>query len=97
MPVGVVGAEEQYVNLGNSDNLARLLGIPSFPVVPQWFVPGGQLPLPTKYRLYFGEPLTFEGDHDDEDAVIEEKVAVVKSAIATLLARGLRERTGLFR
>jgi len=97
VPVGVVGAEEQYVNLGNSDNLARLLGIPSFPVVPQWFVPGGQLPLPTKYRLYFGEPLTFEGDHDDEDAVIEEKVAVVKSAIATLLARGLRERTGLFR
>jgi 1-acyl-sn-glycerol-3-phosphate acyltransferase len=97
VPVGVVGAEEQYVNLGNAESLARLLGMPNFPIVPQWFVPGGQLPLPVKYRLHFGEPLHFEGDPDDEDAAIEEKVTVVKSAIDALLARGLSERTSLFR
>lgn len=97
VPIGVVGAEEQYVNLGNSESLARMLGMPTFPLVPQWLIPGGQLPLPTKYRLYFGEPLVFEGDHDDEDSVIEEKVSVVKNAIAELVARGLRERTGIFR
>ncbi len=97
VPVGVVGGEEQYISLGNSERLARFLGMPMFPIIPQWFVPGGQLPLPTRYHLYFGEPLTFDGDPDDEDAVIEEKVAVVKSAVASLVATGLAERTGLFR
>jgi 1-acyl-sn-glycerol-3-phosphate acyltransferase len=55
-----------------------------------------QLPLPTKYRIYFGEPLHFEGDPDDDDAVIEEKVWAVKATIQTMLNRGLKERRGLF-
>jgi 1-acyl-sn-glycerol-3-phosphate acyltransferase len=97
VPIGVVGAEEQYVNVGNSAALARVFGMPEFPIVPQWFIPGGQLPLPTKYRIHFGEPLRFEGDADDEDAAIEERVAVVREAIEGLLARGLAERTSIFR
>ena len=32
------------------------------------------LPLPVKYRLYFGEPMTFTGDPDDDDEVLDEKV-----------------------
>ena len=47
--------------------------------------------------MYFGEPLQFEGDGDEEDSVIEEKVAVVKRAMRDLLERGLRERPGIFR
>lgn len=97
VPIAVVGTEEQYVNLHNSKHLARLFSMPVFPIVPQWLVPGGQLPLPTKVRIYFGEPLTFEGDGDEEDVVIEEKVAVVRRAIAAMIDRGLRERRGLFR
>ncbi len=97
VPVAVIGAEEQYINIANSEQLAKLFGMPAFPLVPQWFIPGGQLPLPTKYRLYFGEPLVFDGDHDDDDVIIEEKVAVVKNAIAKQLAQGLSERTGIFR
>ena len=53
-------------------------------------------PLPTKYRLYFGEPLHFEGDPDDDDAVVEEMVWSVRAAIETMLARGLSERRGVF-
>ena len=49
-----------------------------------------------KYRMYFGEPLHFDGGPDDEDAVIEEKVDVVKRAISALLERGRAERTGIF-
>lgn len=96
VPVGVIGAEEQYLNLGNAPAVARLVGAPTFPLVPQWLIPGGQLPLPTKYRIHFGEPLLFTGDHDDEDAVIEQKVADVKRAIAALLDEGLRQRNGIF-
>jgi 1-acyl-sn-glycerol-3-phosphate acyltransferase len=96
VPVAVIGAEEQYINVGNLRWAARALGMPVFPVMPQLFVPGGQMPLPTKYRLYFGEPMRFSGDPDDDDVVIEEKVWVVKQTIQSMLNRGLRERKGLF-
>lgn len=97
VPIAVVGAEEQYISLGNLPRVARLLHMPSFPVIPQVLIPGMQLPLPVKYRIYYGEPLTFEGDPDDDDAVIEEKVARVKASIEKMIERGLAERPGMFR
>ena len=97
VPVSVVGAEEQYVNLGNMDRLARLLRVPTFPILPQLLIPGGAMPLPTKYRLTFGEPLRFEGDADDEDAVIQEKVDRVRDEIQRMLRVSLKERRGVFR
>lgn len=96
VPVAVVGAEEQYVSLGNLPRVAKLLHMPSFPLVPQMLIPGMQMPLPVKYRIYYGEPITFEGDPDDDDAVIEEKVARVKAEIAKMIERGLAERQGVF-
>jgi 1-acyl-sn-glycerol-3-phosphate acyltransferase len=96
VPVAVIGAEEQYVNFGNLGGLAKLLRMPVFPMIPQVLIPGGQLPLPVKYRLYVGEPLLFEGDADDDDAVIEEKVWVVKATIQSMINRGLKERKGIF-
>jgi 1-acyl-sn-glycerol-3-phosphate acyltransferase len=96
VPIAVVGGEEQYINVGNIDRLAKLLRMPVFPVVPQWLLPGGLLPLPVKYHLTFGEPLRFTGDPDDEDAVIERKVAVVRRTIQTMVHRGLKERRSLF-
>ncbi|MCC6555220.1 MAG: acyltransferase family protein [Polyangiaceae bacterium] len=96
VPVAVIGAEEQYISLGNIDTLSRALGMPSFPLIPQLLLPGGQLPLPTRYRLRFGEPMTFRGDPDDDDAVIEEKVARVKAKIQSMLNRGLKERKSIF-
>jgi 1-acyl-sn-glycerol-3-phosphate acyltransferase len=97
IPIAVVGGEEQFINLGNSEKLARLFRMPVFPIIPQWFVPGGQMPLPTRYRIQFGEPLTFDGDADDEDAVIDEKVQVVRRTIQAMIRRGLAERRGVFR
>jgi hypothetical protein len=38
----------------------------------------------------------FEGDPDDDDAVIEEKVARVKGTIQSMLNRGLKERKSIF-
>jgi len=95
VPVALVGAEEQYISFGNLDWAARLLNMPVFPIVPQVLIPGGQLPLPTKYHLRFGAPLGFAGDPDD-DALVTERVALVQAAIADMLAEGLRERRGVF-
>ncbi|HEU4539299.1 MAG TPA: lysophospholipid acyltransferase family protein [Polyangiaceae bacterium] len=96
VPVAVIGAEEQYINLTNVGAVAKKLGMPSFPVIPQLLVPGLQLPLPTKYRIYFGEPMRFYGDPDDDDAIIEEKVWVVKATVQSMMNRGLKERRGVF-
>lgn len=96
VPVAIVGAEEQYVNFGNLERVAKLLGMPVLPVVPQILLPGGQLPLPMKYRLHFGEPLYFRGDHLDDDKVINDKVWLVKQTIQELLNRALSAREGLF-
>lgn len=96
VPVAVVGAEEQYVSLANVDSLAKFLRMPSFPIIPQLLLPGGQLPLPTKYRIWFGEPMQFSGDPDDDDAIIDEKVWLVKQTIQSMLNRGLKERKHIF-
>ena len=96
VPVAVVGGEEQYISVANIDGLAKLLARPAFPIIPQLFLPGGQLPLPTKYRLWFGEPMRFAGDPDDDDAVIEEKVWLVKQTVQSMLNRGLKERKHIF-
>lgn len=96
VPIAVIGGEEQYISFGNLDKVAKALDMPAFPVIPQVLLPGGQMPLPTKYRIYFGEPLQFDGDPDDDDAVIEEKVARVKSTIQSMLNRGLKERKTIF-
>jgi 1-acyl-sn-glycerol-3-phosphate acyltransferase len=99
VPVGIVGSEEQQPGIANLPALGRLLGMPAFPITATfpWLGPLGLLPLPVKYRLYFGEPIELEGDPTEEDAAIESRVGVVRRAIEGLLARGLRERRGFFR
>ncbi len=95
VPVAVIGAEEQYPSVAEIRKLARLLGTPSVPIIPQLFM-GMLLPLPTKYRLYFGEPLRFSGDPDDEDAAIDAKVWVVQATVQSMVNRALRERKAIF-
>jgi 1-acyl-sn-glycerol-3-phosphate acyltransferase len=94
IPVAVIGAEEQAPAV-NVKPLARLLRTPSFPIVPYPpFIP--LVPLPVKYRVYFGEPMTFTGDADDDDEVLDEKVKVVKKRIQSMIHLGLRERQNFF-
>lgn len=100
VPVGIVGSEEQQPGLANFQGAARALGLPSLPITATFPLlgPAGLLvALPVKYRIYFGEPLRFEGHPSDEDAVMQERVEVVRHAIGDLCARGLRERRGVFR
>ena len=94
VPVAVIGAEEQAPAL-NVKPIARLLGAPAFPVVPYPpFFP--IVPLPVKYRLYFGEPLRFEGDADDDEEIMDVKVQSVRNRIQSMIHVGLRERKHVF-
>jgi 1-acyl-sn-glycerol-3-phosphate acyltransferase len=94
VPIAVIGAEEQAPAV-NLKPLAKLLGAPAFPVIPAPpFFP--ILPYPVKYRIYFGEPLSFDGDPDDEDEVLEEKVRHVRNEIQSMIRMGLKERKHIF-
>ncbi len=59
VPVAVVGSEEIYPKLGDVPPLARLIGAPFFPVTPTfpWLGPLGVVPLPSKWRIEFCEPI----------------------------------------
>jgi 1-acyl-sn-glycerol-3-phosphate acyltransferase len=59
VPCSVVGAEEIYPMVGDSRTMARLLGVPYFPLTPTfpWLGPLGLVPLPTKWTIQFGTPV----------------------------------------
>ena len=92
VPVGVVGAEEQAPGIFDLKPIANLFAFPHFPITPTVL----PFPLPVRYRLWFGQPLRFEGSPDDEDAVLEAKVARVKGAVAAQIALGLEQRKHVF-
>ena len=88
VPVAIVGHEEQSIAVANLPRMARLLGMPALPVT----LTGVPLPLPARYYIEFGPPMHFTGDPNDEDLVVEQKVAQVRSAMQTMIAQGLKRR-----
>lgn len=99
VPVGIVGGEEQSPGIANVRWLGQLIGSPAFPITPlfPWLGLLGFLPLPVKFRIHFGEPLRFDGDANEEDAVIEPKVERVKNEIRALIRDARAKRRSWFR
>ena len=58
VPAAIVGAEEIYPMIGDIKPLARLLGLPYFPVTPTfpWLGPLGMIPLPSKWLSSSASP-----------------------------------------
>jgi len=98
VPAVVIGAEEQAPAFYNLPRLGRLFGMPALPVTPLHpLIPGlGLLPLPTRYRIAFGKPMTFEGDFNDEDETINAKVEQVRAALQQMITDGLAAREHIF-
>jgi 1-acyl-sn-glycerol-3-phosphate acyltransferase len=98
VPVGIVGSEEQQPGLTNVKPLAKLLGMPAFPITPTFPLLGplGLLPLPVKYRIRLGPPIRFAGSANEDDAAIAARVGEVRTAIDKLLEAGRRERKNPF-
>ncbi len=99
VPCAVVGAEEQMPSVGNVTPLARLTGFPYVPVTPFFpaLGPLGLLPLPVRYRVYYDEPIHFDGDaRSTSDEDVDRAVEIVKSKIHRLIQYGLETREGVF-
>jgi 1-acyl-sn-glycerol-3-phosphate acyltransferase len=90
IPVAIVGAEEIHPVLGKVTKLAQPLGLPYIPITPTFPLLGplGLLPVPTKWTIQVGEPITIPPSETDRDDTIELAEAVrrrMDSMIADLL------------
>jgi 1-acyl-sn-glycerol-3-phosphate acyltransferase len=101
VPVAVVGSEEIYPKVGDVPPLARLIGAPFFPVTPTfpWLGPLGVVPLPSKWRIEFCEPI--ETAHHGSDAASDRRVVLelteqVRETVQQALLRNLVARGPAF-
>jgi 1-acyl-sn-glycerol-3-phosphate acyltransferase len=101
VPVAVVGSEEIYPKLAESRALARLIGAPFVPITPTFpaLGPLGMVPLPSKWRIEFCEPLDLS-DHPpeaaDDRALVFELSELVRDTIQQKLYENLVKRGSAF-
>jgi 1-acyl-sn-glycerol-3-phosphate acyltransferase len=101
VPVAVVGSEEIYPMLANLRRLARLLGLPYFPVTPTFpaLGPLGAIPLPSKWLIEFCPPIETAGLGPDavlDPMVLFDLTDQVRDSIQQTIHRNLLERGGTF-
>jgi len=101
VPVAVVGSEEIYPKLADVQPVARLLGAPFFPVTPTfpWLGPLGVVPLPSKWRIEFLEPIetaSFGPEAAADRALVLELAERVRDAIQQALYANLVRRGSAF-
>jgi len=101
IPVSVVGAEETYVSLAHSPLLARITGVPYFPITPTfpWLGPLGLVPLPTKWTIDFGEPIPMDGYGPDaaKDLVLVSQLTDrVRNVVQEMIYARLAQRRSVF-
>ena len=100
IPVAIVGAEEIYPMLADLKPLARLLGLPYFPVTPTfpWLGPLGLVPLPSKWMIQFCPPIPTAHltEHADDPMVVYNLADQVRETIQTNLHTLLEKRPDPF-
>jgi 1-acyl-sn-glycerol-3-phosphate acyltransferase len=102
VPCSIVGAEETYPKIGDLAPLARLLGLPYFPVTPTFPLLGplGAVPLPSKWLIEFGEPIPTTDlgpDAADDPMLVFNLADQVRETIQHTLYRLLARRRNTFR
>jgi 1-acyl-sn-glycerol-3-phosphate acyltransferase len=101
VPVAVVGSEEIYPKLGDMRPLAKLIGAPFFPVTPTfpWLGPLGAVPLPSKWRIEFCEPIQtahYGPDAASDRSLVLELTEQVRDTVQQALYGNLVRRGSAF-
>jgi 1-acyl-sn-glycerol-3-phosphate acyltransferase len=101
IPVSVVGSEEIYPMIADFAPMARLFGLPYFPITPiwPWLGPLGMIPLPSKWRIQFHPPVHSEA-HPPSAADDNHLVMTISDEVRNTIQKGiydnLKLRRGLF-
>jgi 1-acyl-sn-glycerol-3-phosphate acyltransferase len=101
VPVAVVGAEEIYPLLGNVEPLARLFGVPFFPITPAfpWLGPLGAVPLPTRWSITFCPPIStaeYGPEAADDPLTVFMLSEQVRGVLQETIDARLAQRTSIF-
>jgi len=101
IPCAIVGSEEIYPKIGELTLLARLLGLPYFPVTPTFPLLGplGAVPLPSKWYIEFGEPIRTDeigATQADDPMLVFNLSDQVRETIQHSLYRLLDQRRSAF-
>lgn len=97
IPCSIVGSEEIYPMLKDIKPLARLLGLPYFPITPLFPLGGplGLIPLPSKWHIEFGVPISTAEYNEvaaDDPMITFELTDRVRETIQQTLYRLLASR-----
>ncbi len=101
VPVAVVGSEEIYPKLGEAPLLARAMGAPFFPLTPTfpWLGPLGAVPLPSKWRIEFCDPIetaSFGPDAAEDRTLVLELSERVRETIQRKVLENVVKRGPAF-
>jgi 1-acyl-sn-glycerol-3-phosphate acyltransferase len=101
VPVSIVGGEETNPMLTRVEYLTRALGIPYLPVTPTFPLLGplGLLPAPTKWKIFFGEPIDLAsyGPEAVEDEILVGRITEqVRGEIQRRLDQAVSERRSIW-
>jgi 1-acyl-sn-glycerol-3-phosphate acyltransferase len=101
VPCSIVGSEEIYPMIADAKLLARLFGLPYFPITPLFPLagPAGLIPLPSKWYIEFGAPIStadYEEAAADDPMVTFELTDQVRETIQQTLYRLLANRRNAF-
>jgi 1-acyl-sn-glycerol-3-phosphate acyltransferase len=101
IPTAIVGSEEIHPMLGNAKTIARVLGLPYFPLTPTfpWLGPLGLIPLPSKWHIEFGEPIETAGygpESAEDPMLVFELTDRVREQIQSSLYRLLMQRRSVW-
>ena len=105
VPVAVVGAEEQMPIIQENKWIGKPIGVNEVPITLNMalatiFGPGVALPFPSKYRIYFGEPIEFYKEFSPQATkspeLIKELAREVQNRVQRMIVRGLQDRKGIF-
>jgi len=103
VPIAVVGAEESMPIVWKSNSIAKLLGVPYFPITANQLlfgpIVGTTAYLPAKFRLKVLDPVTFDVPPDQDrysrSRVMEESERI-REQIQSALYEMLRERRSVW-
>jgi 1-acyl-sn-glycerol-3-phosphate acyltransferase len=102
VPVAIVGAEEIYPKIADLRPLARLFGLPYFPVTPTFplFGLGGLVPLPSRWLIEIGPPVPlaeYGPDAADDPMTVFELTDHVREVVQQMVYDALMRRGPAFR
>ena len=101
VPCAIVGAEEANPLLYRLDWPSALVKLPYVPITPTFPLLGplGLLPVPTRWKIRFGEPISFDRygpEAADDNVLVSSLSERVRTSIQSLIDGGLRTRKSVW-